>query len=1174
MKLKKSWKLFSLIAASTIAVSTTVPLATTLSSCSDQNKQYTPFSYDEQNQTLNVNSFSLFGDNNILYGFQLIKMGNYPDKGIKNYNLKDALNMALEPIYGSNFISEAQNVTQASVTSDGYKLIIPVTDTSSIRTDNVEVNHPLKQIVIEFPKLNESDLKSIPSIYSSSRISFKGKTMQEVMELTSEDIIAGVGTNLIPKNALFAKSKPRIDGDNLQYFIFIPNVGLSVLNIDFSKIEVPTVMPSNIIASSNLDNNWYDIINWTPTLPQQISYKVLDNPTGLTSTNGKMFISSYEKALNGQSLLDQFNSIYYTQSSNNSRQVESSQINQETLITDFNYFIKNFIADAIKEWKGQNILNSNVYTGVDIVVTNNQFNGSVGIQFQNTSGRQQTIQLDYLSKPVVVNNNDVVSFVFDFKNSEIQPSLKENPKNKYQAYLLPQFNNVTVKVAINNQISEVASSTNFIRLFDYSLELQTLVSNVLEANNYLTEVDKIQQAYEQEFGKTKTPSEDFYLNAIRQDVRNKVNSVGQVILGLQNIALKWAENPTILEFLQSLSIEFNRIITAIGGSNEIANIISTIFSEQPIASFLYFNLQDIVNLIRSFATPSNAETINGIANMVEQIVIGNPSLQAMEEWLATFQSAYASLEQMWKNDANMAPLLPLFKHILDTISSNPSMVHFVFMNLNAIFTIGQNYNDPMIKGIAKGLQQYMNGLLEFSNKLNASSQTQRTGSNIENDPNDLTKYDNIRVMGPFIYPNSGEEGYKSLFTCLGTAINEFKPNDSTANTLIQIGDVLQKIVIGNKNTATDVQTITNAVKQIFNVQVTINKKTETKDLFSAFSSQVTVDETKNDNSLEFKIYFKNKITWSFTNIREIFNSIDLPTINVGKTKTQLDLNSFLNVGGLLFPNNILIDRNSYIALSYDVQDKNINPIIKNQKLNWEINSTINKSVNFSKNFLGTSLANKSSWGSILTPLLQTGVEIWIDSGAKGLPANLKPFASMIRNINIPRWIFLLINNIYSNTKTYSNNIVVESKSEDYFHNFNNNEAMQNVECVLNDVETSGNTKFLEFLSNEFTTNVKWQTSKATNINLIKTPTLQWTPSKEFNNQLTSYLQLGSAFTNLPKLVNYTTNLSGYKITLIDKIYTIYNFTINFSVPTLVKDLQGNYSVRDSISFQIKLSDPI
>ena len=1167
------------LSVSLILASATIPLAVTLSSCSSTKKP--SYSYDSAKNALEIDSKALFGNNNIFYGFQKIKYDTQPGQSTgTQYNLVAAINKLVEPTYGPDFIKEL-NTTDVTNEKDGDPFVLKVGVVGAVDKKFIKGKPQptdVQEILIKFPKIATDKLPWQSPIEIQAGVYFGNSTIQEISSWPVENIVSAIGNSIIPEGTTIGSNKVIINGQTkMELNLFIPNSGISKLIINFAPLEVPNVEPSPIISNSNVENDWQSIINWSPELPSNISYTTIDNPTGQSGSK-KPILASYSLAEQGSVLLNKFNSSFYSNASNKT-------FNMNAVNEDVDYFIKNYLANVANTWDGQNILNSNVYAGNNLVANNGTLTGNIAIQFQNTSNKKQSLVLPITKQSIEVKPNDVVSILIKLNNSEMSPYLIQKDYRQNTAYLTSAFSNVSMQVAVNNSLFASSNSENLVNIFPYSIVLKSIVGNVKDGDNYITETNEFEKLYQKEFGVAPQVDEpnklqQVYENAITNDVQNTINKMNTIIGAIQGIAFKWAANPTILEFLQNISQELYNLLYSNTNNSQLSKIVSSLFSQQPVSVFLYFNWENLVELLEGLNIPGLQIQIDSLVNLIKQIGNENTTLPEMKQWVENVASLYSTLEKVLGENDSLNWLLPLIKHLMDTLSKDPSIVHFVFMNLNAILTdlgTGASSNAPKILvEIMKGLSEYMGGLLAYEPPKETINK-----SNTDNDPEDLTKYDSITVLDPILYANNSTS-YKSLFTCLADNISDA----TVKNILSTIGKIFDLIKFdANKLTVSDIQSF---VKELFTVKLTNTTNKETTDnnlitLSDLFMNHVLYQESDSktkSNLIErkFVISFDVSFEWDFSNLKNFISSISINTSLGGFVNGLISsLLKQLNLGGVFLPNKLIVSKSNNLTLSY-IFNPNIKPtpFVDNLgNLSWKFRTQKNIYLNINQLFTdmvnnGTDNWNPLSLNKKLINLIKQIVKLIPNLN---IPEWIWPILEKMDYVSIPKGIFDLLNNIFGKGVVQNTWIYTDPMENVKFKTFDSKAGLPGVSFEPNKNAGFLETNFRTWLKSQILTNVKWEGSSQieqqdgdTSTSLV--PTMVWTKPQGFDQQLARYFNFGDLFNQQEAypFIDWSTDLGAFRMTIGSDLYTIYDFHINFSVPTVVKNAFGKYAVKDRVDY--------
>ncbi|GAA5414903.1 hypothetical protein [Ureaplasma ceti] len=1141
MKKKKWIKPFA-IGASLLAVTGAVaPLAVMLSSCSST-ATVQDYSYQPETKVLSLNSTLLFPDENVFYGYQQIKFDTKAQftNGKTPFNLITAINKALP----DNKFFNAYSVPEYDKVNfpNGNTLTIPVV------TSDATKNIPVNQIVIHFPKVKNVQYVQ-PILVQASKF-FQGISMSEVSTYSAQQIIASLGQSIIPVGTVIDENDKQIINNSknqeLVYKIFIPNSGISYLILNFNPIIVPEVEPQFNIANLKIQNDWKKIINWSPELPSMISYKTIDNSTNSVNMLLKPVLATYNDAIHGENVINKFNQVYFGNGT-----TYNKHLNLDNLNLDVDYFLKTYTSSVVTSWAGQNILNSQVYTGSNLTVNDqNQINGNIVWQLQNLSGSTQTFTLPNNLASLTIQPKQTVSLVIGFHNSEVSPYLVQNKNANNQAYLTTAFSNLSINVMVNDITQYANNWVQPLNLFEYSYALKTLVNNVVAGTTYLQAAPILNNAMN---NLTATN-----LNQIVADsLQVKLDKMNIFTRGVQGIATSWANNPTIADWLQSLSPYLYDILIVLTDNKPLSALISNIFSPRPVSNFIFFNWKNLVDLLNEIHVPGFEKQIESFSKLIQQIGESNKTLPEMEKWVKNVGALYSTLEKLFSTNESLAWVIPMLKHAMFTLQTNPSIIDFVFENLPVIL---QTFSKPefgnkQVRDIFIAIGKWVTELIKYADKVNGTDS--KPTPEPPTPPGEVSSqmglnkvFMNIRTLDPALDAN--QSNYVSLFTYLSQAIP-----GKASQILKMIGSVFDAISYSGLSAAS----IKQLVDSFFNVEVGTQKTTLADMLTDNIIATVNKDNftyNKGNKSVtldqSWRLAFKQTVSWNFMPLVNFLNSIRIATDKIiGFNGKPLDLNNLvgpngkkinlspevqsiikvalktINQGGLgnvLAPAKLVVSPFNSVNLTYTANNSQVYPYV-NANGQVQYRYLVNKFMSVdSSHILKDSVGNNVF---VLGDLWKNMIKV--------IMANI----STSNNFNYSEWI-------------YSQPIATTIK------NFVSNGSLWNVTIEENSMKK----KFKTYLEAMIKSNVTW-TAKGPN----GEKTMTYTQPKDLDHEINQYFKFGSAFhnSNYP-FINYSTDLSSVLLTIRGTDVYLYKFSINFSVPTLYTNSWGICKLTNNLSWII------
>lgn len=995
--MKRLKLLTSLICTTLVAGATIVP-SIFLTSCSNnKNNKYTL-----EGQTFKT-SASFFGWDNIYIAIQELGANNKFNK------VKEIINNLIK--MAPNLFNNETGFDIVKITLNNNTLSIPI-------TNNLVVN----SIEVVFPKLNFSSL-DIPTsnIYSiQANSTFFNMTLEEIISLDGNEILSIINQNSfsnIPFNSYIYPKYSILNNNSIIFYIFLPNEQSSVgiLDIYLSDLSVPTVEPLDQIASLNINNDWEKIVNWQTPSIESTKYSYIDDVISSNLIPTSEIISTYDTAIKSDIVRRNFETNLY-----------KGESVVESLVNDYYYCVKNLISSIVDSWIGSNLLDLNVYCGNNIIVDENEkIFGNFVLQFQNTTEFKQTLSKDnfYFNidfQDIEIPKNGTIVLIINFNNSEFRPALSTESTINKTAYLTTAFNNLSIEIFSNDiSIYKYNSSNNSYMFMPNSYSQSTIVKKVLPGNNILENTSIFDESYN-------TLTINDFQNLNKNYVQNELTKFKIALNSVQEILLFSATNPTIYDFITNINNEMYNLVYSLTNNKDIAKIVGNLFSQQNVSTFLYYNLDSIINVINSLLPESESKI--SLLNMLYDIKNSNNSPTEMKEWVSNLVSLKQIVEKVLSG--SLGWLLNIISPLLTNISKDPNIFDCLLTMLPDILKIMSNQTGQAGQ-IGNSLLTYFTNLINFANT---------------NDPDclekqiDIDKYKDIRVLD-FIVNEFTQGNDNSLVDILVSIIGT---GNTTINTIAKIVKAINfnmdcKIRVSFKNQILQTYNYENmnlydVIKWVINSFFTDVKLEDgtTTDLYSAISNNLQY--TYNQSNFSFNNQDKTISeldVWSFSlKQRVTINTLPIAAL-ISKENVNIDLSS-LNVSPIInslvnillnnaLPVNLVINPTNTIKTTFEAINSPLFPVINNNELNW--NYLTNNSIIIDLN----NILNDSN-------VRETVQEKCYGSSYLLLKTLLPSLVSPNANINQKCWMSTDLNNtkIISNynNSSYISELYVNQKVDD------------------------------------------------------------------------------------------------------------------------------------------------
>ncbi len=924
----KKIKLVTLLFSSILIGGSVVIPSALLTSCSSN--EYNNYEYDQNSQIFSTSS-EFFDWYNIYIAIQ--QLASSIQSFNKLENIKTKLVKCAPNLFNNDIIFNIKNIK-----FENNILSIPIKN-----NDNVQL------LQVEFSALNlnslDANINSLNYYGIQANSVFFNKSLNDVANLSPNQILSSISTysnsNLDVENA-YIYSDYRIQDDNsLKYYIFLPNqkVPYGILDIYSSSVSVPSVTPIDAIKNlGNISNDWERVINWnTPTI-ETTQYKYIQNVLSDNLVPIENIISSFQSAIDSQIVKTEF-----MKNLNDNNGIKGN------IIEDFYYCAKNLFAKIIDSWTGTNILDLNIFCGNDITLNNNELNGNLVLQFSNMNEIEEVINKDNfyfnINIPEIhVPVGGTVGLIISFNNSNISPWISTQSTINKTGYLTSAFNNLSVQLYLNDEICyEFSSTNNYEMIFPNSFSQSTIVQNVYPGKNILQTTD----TFSQSLSDPELPEQ--LKNANKNYIQNEITKFSTTFKSVQNILLKIADNPTIYDFLISINNDLYNLIYALTKNKEIAEVVGDLFSNQNLSTFLFNNLDNIINLINDLLPESVSK--NGLLSMLYDIKNSNKNISDMKDTVSNIVALAPMLEKVLSKQLGW--LLDIITPLLENLSQDPNIFDCLLSQLPSIFDT-LSVQEGKVGKIGNALLNYFSNLIEFANTYDPNCVDNNIAAN---------SYKDIHVLDFFV--NEFTKGnnnslFNILFAIIGSDNSTIQLISNIVNAInfnmtCKIRKSVKNQLLGTYNyeTINLYQLIQRIITSFFN-DVQLEDGTTT-DLSSAIANNIEITNSQYLFSYDANNnYINQDSTWSFHLKQKItINTLPIAALiskeNINIDLSNLDLpNSINSVISMLINNtlpvNLVISPQNTVEVNFSATNSYLFPVInKKGELNWNYstNNTIN-----------------------------------------------------------------------------------------------------------------------------------------------------------------------------------------------------------------------------------------
>ncbi len=908
----KKFRIWTSLVCSTLVLGGTLTPALILTSCSSSKNDY-KYNIDSKNfQT----SQSMFGWSNIFDAVQQLGAKNQFNK------VPQILNKLID--VAPNLFDQSTKLDIVSMEWNNNILRIPILN--NVNVVNIQIK--FKDI-----SLSSIDVPSSNVFGIQANSTFFNMTINDISNLSGNEILSLINQNSysnLPSDSYIYTDYKILSNDSIKYYIFLPNlkIPVGIINIYFTTLNAPTVIPLEQISKLNINNDWQDIVNWqTPSIDTN-QYSYIENILPNDLHPDRNIISTYNTAAKSNIVLRKFESNLY-----------SGEGVKKNIINDYYYCVKNVISNIVNSWLGSNLLDLNVYCGNNIIVENDKISGNFALQFENTTSISQLISKNnfYLNidiPEIEIPKNGVFVMIINFQQSKISPALSMQSTINNTGFLTNAFNNVSLELFSNNIcLYKYESNDNSYMFMPNSLTQSTIVKNVYPGTSIIENTNLFEKSIN-------NLAKSDLNNINKHYIESEITKFKIMLNAIQNIIVYSGTNPTIYEFLTNINNDLYNVILALTNNEYIASIVGNLFTNQKVSTFLYYNLDNIINVINDLIPESEAKM--GLLGMLYDIKKSNSNLDQMKIWVSNLVSLKPMLEKVL--NGQLGWLLQIIGPLLENISLDPNIFDCLLSMLPDIFVTLLSQSGT-IGNLGNALIKYFANLIDFANNYDPDC--------VKN-PISTNAYKDLRVLD-FIVSEFTEGNDNSLMDIILAIVGN---NNSTVNTISNVLKAINfkmncKIRTSVKNQI--LQTYNYEEKNLYDVikwiinEFFLKVKLEdgtTTDLYSAISNNLIY--TYQDIKFEYDTsnnWINQECNWIFNIKQKItFNTLPIAALiskeNIKIDLSNLNLPSWVNsIVNLLLNNalpvNIVVSPNNSINAFFEANNSRLFPVVsKNGSINW------------------------------------------------------------------------------------------------------------------------------------------------------------------------------------------------------------------------------------------------
>lgn len=828
----KKNKLKTFIAFTSLLIPSTLVLPIVTSACVSSNDWN--YQVDEEKNQILVNSNFLSNTDNS----SIFKTYQYLSQNVSNAEFITKLNESLNA-FTNNFLAN-YSINWSSIQLDltNFQITIDITPNnvstflsnlnSKAQDDN---SSGIQKLSIVFPKYTDSLINNFLNNNTStfSKSSFLSNySLEDILNpevVTDEQILTAANLNASTTKILYhmVDNKPttrlgkitnnqseNIKSLNLLFFDSTNNSkGLGQIVVSQKEVDV-TCIPSKTLLNvfgNDIKNDFIQIIQDQTRYPNVNEWKYnLDSTITPVLPLDNLLLTYSDFLITNQEATNKIDSY-----------------NLANFKKDYEFFVNNYFSNIFADWNIPSLYTTGLYScnNVEYNSQNKTFNGSIGLNIYNKSTLTKELSLPISNEKVTIEGNSNIVILLELNNSKISPTLVPNSQFKNSANLAPNFRNVTIKYQLEKNENETQpinwlslskptnrewnqSSYSNVNLFTNSLSLMCLVEKVSIDKNFSDSLDVIENSKQ-------AVTEAQLKNLKLQQLTDSYNTTTIVVKSVESLMLKIAKNPTIFDLLQDVSSEIYNIVNVLTNNQDIANLISQLFTKNSTSIYLLNNIDSIINIMKSIDNGSSPQ-LTEIIKLLSEIIANHDDPIKMHQWVASIEGLYPTLEKLLDQGAQW--ILPMIGEIMRGLSQDKPIIEFLFNNIDFVLTyLSQdsvtNNLGTSTQTIIKAIHKYLNNLVTYSASIEPTQPITKMngrleGTKIQNTPAMQAKYKKIRALDVFTYELTNKNSADSILTLVSGILAPTDP--ATAGILNTVANILTN----NVNVSQTVNDYTNA----------------------------------------------------------------------------------------------------------------------------------------------------------------------------------------------------------------------------------------------------------------------------------------------------------------------------------------------------------------------------
>lgn len=828
----KKNKLKMFIAFTSLLIPSTLVLPIVTSACVSNNDWN--YQVDKANNQILVNSNFLDNIDNS----SIFKTYQYLNQNVNNAEFITKLNEALNTFTNNFLVNYSINWNSIELDLTNFQITIDIApnNVSSFAGDSnlettPEVSNAIQKLSIVFPKYTDSLINNFLDNNTStfSKTNFLSNySLEDILNpevVTDEQILTAANLNINTTKILYkmVNNKPtvrlgqitnnsseNVKSLNLLFFDSTNNSkGLGQIVISQKEVDV-TCTPSKSILDvfgPNIKNDFVQIIQDQSKYPNINDWKYNADSTITPNLPLDNLLLTYTDFLN----------------TNQQASKKIDEYNLSNFQKDYEFFVNKYFSSIFAEWNIPSLYTTGLYAcnNVKYNKQNKSFNGSIGLNIYNKTTLTKKLLLPISNEEITIEGNSNVVIFLELNNSKISPTLVKNNQISNSANLAPNFSNVTIKYQLSKNENEIKSinwlnfskatndewiqsSFSNVNLFTNSLSLMCLVEKVSIDKNFNDSLKIIEQ-------NKLTVTESQLKNLKLEQLTNSYNTTAIIVKSVESLMLKIAKNPTMYDLLQDISSEIYNIVNVSTNNQDIANLISQLFTKNSTSIYLLNNMDSIINIMRSIDNGSSPQ-LTEIIKLLTEIISNHNDPIKMHQWVVSIEGLYPTLEKLLDRGAQW--ILPMIGEIMRGLSKDKPIIEFLFNNIDFVLTyLSQdsvtNNLGTSTQTIIKTVHGYLNNLVAYSATIQPTQPTIKVngGRAIQNTQAMQDKYKKIHALDIFTYELTNKNSANSILTLVSGIL---APTDSNTANILKI---ISNILANNVNVS---QTINDYTSATFN----------------------------------------------------------------------------------------------------------------------------------------------------------------------------------------------------------------------------------------------------------------------------------------------------------------------------------------------------------------------